>query len=286
MKLKTLTYVMAVPVLALFTAGGLNDDGRAGRTGSPGETTCVSCHDNFALNSGGGSITLSSTNLPGWEYIPGTNYHMVCTVARTGNNLFGMGLEALTTANQNAGNLVITNPASTQIKTATVGGVSRRNVVHTLNGGQGNGSKAFAFDWTAPTTNIGSVTFYYAGVAANGDGDEAVGDYVYNGNQVVTPATASSVEEFAGPGELSVFPDPATDHFSIAYTLTTGRNVQVSLYDMQGRMVRELVAAPRSAGRHVEMISGLSDLGPGTYLLRTAMGAEVRTRRIMLGALH
>jgi hypothetical protein len=286
MKLKSLTYVLALPVLALFTAGGLNDDGRAGRTGSPGETTCVSCHDNFALNSGGGSITLSSTNLTGWEYIPGTNYHMVCTVARNGNSLFGMGLEALTTANQNAGNLVITNPASTQIKTATVGGVSRRNVVHTLNGGVGNGSKAFAFDWNAPATNIGNVTFYYAGVAANGDGNDDVGDHVYSGSQVVTPAAANSVEEFAGPGQLSVFPDPATDHFNIAYTLTTGRNIQVTLHDMQGRMVRELIAAPRSAGRHVEMISGLSDLGTGTYILRTALGADVRTQRIMLGVLR
>lgn len=277
---------MAIPAFILVTAGALNDNGRAGRTGSPGETTCVSCHDNYALNSGGGAITLGSTNMNAWEYVPGTNYHMVCTVARTGNSLFGLGLEALTSTNNNAGNLVITNSASTQIKTATVGGVSRRNVVHTLNGGVGTGSKAFAFDWTAPATDIGNVTFYYAGVAANGDGDEAVGDYVYNGSQVVTPAAANSVEEFAGPGQLSVFPVPAADHFTMAYTLSTGASVQASLHDMQGRLVRELLAGPRSAGRHVEMISGLSDLGPGTYILRTAFGADVRTQRIMLGAMR
>lgn len=272
--------------LVILTSGVLSDNGKAGKTGSPGELNCRDCHDDFALNSGGGSIGLASSNLFGWEYVPGTTYHMTCTVARTGTGLFGLGLEALTTSNANAGTLTITN-SSTQIKNATVSGVSRRNVVHTLNGGQGTGSKAFAFDWTAPTTDVGNVTFYYCGVAANGDGHDNIGDYVYTGSQVVTPATTNSIQEVdAKTGQVSVYPDPVVDVMNIGYELEREASVQVDLYDQSGRRVQHLLNTRRQPGRQVEMFNGLSAQAAGLHILRTSIDGVVDARTIVLrGAL-
>lgn len=176
-------------VLISGTEGTLSDDGKAGSTGSPGETTCNTCHNTYALNSGGGSISISCT-MPSWQYTPGTTYSMSVTVARMGNNLFGFGIEALTAAGQNAGTFVITNAAKTQIKTATVNMVARKNVVHQKNAGIGTGSYTFDFDWTAPMTNVGTVTFYFAGNAANGNGG-TTNDYIYSGLQTATPSSTS-----------------------------------------------------------------------------------------------
>lgn len=279
-------FLFAVPVFVLFTAGAMSDNGKAGRTGSPGEVTCIDCHDDFTLNSGGGSISLSSTNMTGWEYVPGTTYHMTATVSRAGNPLFGIGLEALNSTNGNAGTLVITNNASTQIKNATVNGVSRRNVVHTLNGGVGTGTKAFQFDWNAPSSNIGNVTFYYAGVAANGDGDETVGDYVYTGSQVVTPAVNTGMEEVALDAVMRMEPNPVTDRLTLSYGLISPDHVTVDLYAMNGALVRGLVNAERGYGRHVETITGLSDLQVGVYMLRTAIGSKVKVTRIVIEPMH
>jgi hypothetical protein len=114
-------------------------------------------------------------------------YTMSVTVSQTGINLFGVGIEALTAAGTNAGTLTITDAASTQIKTVTIGTTSRRNIVHQLNGGASPNSKVFNFSWTAPAAGTGNVTFYFSGVAANGTGNEN-GDWVYNANQVFTEA--------------------------------------------------------------------------------------------------
>ncbi len=265
----------------LLSSGTQEDNGKAGKTGSPGELTCIDCHDDFAQGAGGGSITLGSTNMTNWEYVPGTTYHMTSTVARTGTSLFGTGVECLTNTNTNAGTLTITN-TSTQIKSATVNGVSRKNVVHTLNGGASNNSKVFAFDWVAPATNVGNVTFYFAGVAANGDGDEHVGDYVYVGSQVVTPAVSTGISEEDATFGVALYPNPVTDLLRVEYTLADAANVEVTLFDLNGRLVAELLNAKRQPGRHSELVGDLGHFTAGTYVLRTRLGSDLVQRRVVL----
>jgi ethanolamine utilization microcompartment shell protein EutS len=170
---------------------------------------CDDCHDAYTINTGGGSVVLSSANMNNWEYVPGQTYNMTLTVARSGSPLFGLGLEALDASNANAGTLTITDAASSQIKTKLVG--------------------------TAPATDIGPVTFYYAGVASNADGDEAIGDYVYNGVQVVTPANTTGIGQASARNSFC-FPNPASSQLSVRVQGTT----IVRLIDTEGRTVRSI----------------------------------------------
>lgn len=268
--------------IVLLTSGENSDNGKAGKTGSPNELTCHDCHDSYTQNSGGGSIALTSTNLTGWEYVPGTTYHMTCTVARNGMPLFGLGLECLTSTNANAGTLTITDGTHTTTKNATVSGVSRKNVVHKLNGGASANSKAFPFDWVAPGSNIGNVTFYFAGVASNADGQENVGDYVYTGSQVVTPAINTGIAEAASVQGVRTYPNPVVDAMTISYTMAAAGRVSAVLYDVQGHQVRSLIAAERAPGAHVEMLNGLSDLSAGTYILALDLAGQRTTNKILI----
>jgi hypothetical protein len=276
-----ITVATLVGTIVLLSSGVDSDNGKAGKTGSPSELNCRDCHDSYALNSGGGSVNFTCSNMSPWEYMPGTTYHMTATVAKTNMPLFGIGLEALTSANQNAGTLTVTNN-STQIKTATVSGVVRKNLVHTLNGGATANSKAFNFDWVAPSTNIGPVTFYYAGVAANGDGNESVGDYVYTGSQVVNPMMSTGIAEASSTDEVKIFPTPTNDLLNVEYTLTDAATVSASLYDVEGRMVQQLISAERQPGRHSERISGLSSHADGTYIVRLALPGHSIAKRLVI----
>ncbi|MBP6334711.1 MAG: hypothetical protein KA444_04495, partial [Bacteroidia bacterium] len=168
----------------LFSSEQLSDDGRAGYTGSPGESDCTNCHGSFAVNTGGGSITLQNGGMPTNEYVAGQTYNLSITVARSSNSLFGFGFEALNTLNDNAGTLNITDAAATQIKTRVVNSITRRNVVHQLNAGSASGSKTFNFSWTAPITGAGPVTFYFAGAACDGNGNDN-NDYIYKSSLTV-----------------------------------------------------------------------------------------------------
>ena len=226
-----------------------SNNGKAGYTGSPSESTCRNCHNSFT-NSGAGTILFNS-NLPGItskQYIPGATYQMSVVVKFAGRGLFGVGLEALTTTGANAGTIVVTNSMMTTTKNATVGANSRKSLTHTLNGGAHTDSSVFAFNWTAPTTNIGNVTFYYAGVMANNDGNPS-GDYVANGNTVVTPGSATGINEIANSNNaLNVFTLPSERKLHVSFSTSENSNAEIALFDMNGKEVTHLNAGKIHSG--------------------------------------
>jgi hypothetical protein len=237
-KLNVIALTIFLALFVIFSAEVASDNGKAGYTGSTGESKCNNCHNSYTLNTGGGSITMASPNMTNWQYIPGQAYTINLTVARSANALFGMGLEALTSANLNAGTFAMTT-SSTQIKTKTISGVVRNNVVHTLNGGASSGAKTFTFNWTAPATSVGNITFYFTGVAANGDGNET-SDYVYSGSQVITPVT-TGIEPFSFAGSVSVFPNPCKDQLNLSFDLEKTEFINASLFTPEGKLVSSLL---------------------------------------------
>src|SRR5262249_353078 len=65
-------------------------------------------------------------------------------------------------------------------------------VEHTLAGytsTRGTGSGTYQFDWTPPATDVGNITVYVAGNAANGD-LTTNGDHIYSTTYTLAPAPA------------------------------------------------------------------------------------------------
>lgn len=279
-----------IAIAALVAAGFVafsfdvqDNNGRAGRTGSPNEQTCINgCHSSFALNDGTGSVSITSSNMTNWEYMPGDTYTVSVTVDRVGNSLFGLGVECLTgsTPAQNAGTLLISNSAETTIKSITVNSVLRRNVVHKLNGGVGTNSKTFTFKWIAPTSNVGNVTFYAAGNAANGNNSTS-GDHIYTTSQVVTPSPNIGIAEQEQSG-FSLCPNPAHDHLTVTYESNAGNTIDVQLFSLDGKQISTLYAEESDGMKHEETIQLPADLPAGVYFVRFSDGEKVSTRRIII----
>jgi len=283
--IRTVPYVTAAAALAiLFGSASLNSNGKEGRTGSPGELTCRDgCHNTFPLNSGEGSISIAS-NMADWQYVPGTTYQMSVTVALPSSSKFGVGLEALSDANVDAGTLVITDPSSTQIKNHSISGSIRRNVVHTTNGGLGSGSKTFTFDWVAPPSDIGPVTFYFAGNASN-SGNNMSGDRIYTGTQVATPSSTVSVAELEALVEgLEVSPNPFADRFTMHYNAPEGGVAELRIMDVSGRLLHSATLAPASPGRHTAHVEGLDLLPEGVLFVHLTLNGRTQVKRVVRAA--
>ena len=152
----------------------------ASRTGAPGEGNCTTsgCH-NGTPNTGPGNILFSLDTI---NYIPGNTYTAAVQVVDGTKLMFGFELTALDSTNTMAGSYIITNTINTSAQTS-VG----RDYVNHLNA---NSSNSWQFDWTAPSSNVGPITFYIAGNAANDDGDES-GDNIYTRTFTVQPYIAS-----------------------------------------------------------------------------------------------
>ncbi len=269
-----LTFSLATACM-LFFAGIESDNGKAGATGSPGEGNCKACHSTYALNSTLGSLTITS-NMTNWEYVPGQTYQISVTVAQTGKSLFGLGFEALQSSGANAGTL--SAGTGTTIKNATISGNSRRNIVHQLNGGASSGTHTFTFNWAAPTTNIGAITFYAAGDACNANGSTS-GDYVYTTSQVVNPAPVGVAEEVNTLFTFSFYPNPATENITLNYALEESSKVSYIIYDLTGKQI-QTESATRFPGAQQQSID-VNALQAGTYLLSVNVNGSVITKRFV-----
>lgn len=88
----------------------------------------------------------------------------------------------------------------------------------------------------------------------------------------------------AGPAGASVsignaVPNPSTTSARVPFSLQQATDVQMSVYDVLGRQVATIADGARSAGNH-EATLNVSDLAPGTYVVRLMAGPTVVTRTI------
>ncbi len=280
--MKKITLIILAVSSLSFLSAIMKEDGRAGATASPGETSCNTsgCHNGNLVNSGGGSILIDAPTMTGWEYIPSQVYPINVTVAKTGVSLFGFGFEALRSTGANGGMLSITNAVQTRILTAVISGNVRTNVVHKLNGGATPNLHTFTFNWTAPVTGTGDITFYAAGNAANGNGSTS-GDFIYTTSQIVTEST-SGLEDIANNYSVQVFPNPAIEKLNVRFKLEEPAFVEIKLVDIAGKVSAMVFSNELSTGDHALHHSIPETFTPGIYFLRIAIGDALMVKRVVL----
>lgn len=200
----------------------------AGYTGAPQEEpeACAECH--VPPDAGTGKISIAAPQ----TYVPGQTYPV--TVSHTNADptrlRWGFQLTVLDNASdEKAGELQNLN-GLTQVLQNAGPGSARQYIEHTSAGtfvGQQNGA-SWTFNWTAPTTDVGPVTFYAAGNHANNDGNTS-GDYIYR--TFVTSAPTSSTPDFVlgvNPTSRSVVP-AGSALYTVTVTPLAGFTGQVSL---------------------------------------------------------
>jgi len=80
-------------------------------------------------------------------------------------------------------------------------------------------------------------------------------------------------------------PNPSRNSTLVQFDLPSERRVSVSLFGVDGRLVRRLVDGPRGAGRHTAYWDGTDGdgrrVGPGMYFARVQAGESRATLRIV-----
>ena len=157
----------------------------ASRTSAPGEPNCTACHGGSAVNSGGGTLTI--TGLPA-NYSPNQEITVTVSISQSGRSKFGFQLTAIDDQGKKAGDLIVTDANRTQLDNGTVGGNPRQYINHTSAGTAANGANqsTWSLTWKAPAQSAGRVTFYAAGNATNNSGSNS-GDFIYTTSASIQP---------------------------------------------------------------------------------------------------
>lgn len=141
-------------------------------TGGFGEETCHSCHFDYPLNPGIGSLAVEG--VPG-QYRPGKRYTFTIILKRKELGRAGFQLSSRFTDGSQAGEF--SNNSERLRFTKALRTV--RYLQHSSEGSTVNGNRAqWEVQWTAPSPGGGKIIINMAANAGNGDAS-AFGDYIY-----------------------------------------------------------------------------------------------------------
>jgi len=240
-----------------------NSNGKAGYTGSPGESTCASCH------TGGVGNTMVNVSfnpaITSGSYSPNQTYTVTVTVSNNSYSNFGFGCEILdASTNTDIGNMSSPGTGVTFL-TAFNG---RKNAVQSTPK-SGSGSASFSFVWTAPST--GNVVLYAIGNAVNGNGNTSGDKPSSTFSLSLVPDVTSVALNAIHIQNLVVFPNPIKDLVNIQFSASTSlKNVSFSIIDLNGKTVLEKKMESIASGLNNIQFSIPENISNGLYILQTS----------------
>lgn len=200
-------------IFSYETANSNSGGAPAVKTGSPsdGNTCFQSCHNSFPVLPKPGLIT---SNIPVTGYVPGNTYTITASISSPGKNSFGFEVSPQASNGSRLGTIVITNSSETQFT-----GSGQKWITHKNNTGVNN-AKTWTFDWIAPPSGTGDVTFYGAFIIGNGGSGNSL-DSVKTSTLTVSETTiltpSVSISQIFGSN-----PACAGDSLAFLATVTNG----------------------------------------------------------------
>ncbi|MBO2012043.1 PA14 domain-containing protein [Hymenobacter negativus] len=97
-----------------------------------------------------------------------------------------------------------------------------------------------------------------------------------------TGATPVVAQPGSTATELLVAPNPFSQQASVQFNLTTAGPVNLAVYDVQGKLVRQLLAGPSDAGISQRFPIDAQGLSSGLYVLKLVTAQNVLTQKLML----
>ena len=250
--------VIMLSVLAVFFMSnrGGSPGGRSGSTTDNGAT----CSTNGGCHSASGPSRqdILSTNVPSNGYSPGSTYDITVNVSDEGTSVWGFEMMA---EDQNG---------------SPVGAFSNNTQVNSLNGGlrathkfassSANNAQTWVANWTAPTSGTGSVTFYVAVMAANGNGNNR-GEKMYIDTISISENTSASIADIEN-WNINLYPNPTTKMILIDGYVNT--NSKLKVINHNGKIMMDV---------NFNNSLDVSALSTGTYYLKIYENDRVFMKR-------
>lgn len=265
------------------------DGGPPYNTKAPGEKTCSGGEGTSLCHGGGipdnaGPGTPSITFSGGSVYVPGQTYTVTITITHPLAGCFGFQIVSLDdNTNMFTGSITLLDTAKTRMQQPTWGSAQDRiYVMHRIAGttpttpGQGQ----WSYQWTAPSTNVGNISFYSCNVAGNNNALNDSGDETYWKKITISPSAVGIDHSNPQAFELSVFPNPVNESINLSYTLQEPGLIEADLLDMHGRVVQSLLKAKAESFFYNEKVRLAGDVADGVYLVRTRINGKEFLKKV------
>ena len=252
----------------------LNSGGAgAGKTGAPGEQNCTACHAGTAQDGTNENIlvVLDGTS-PVTSYVPGQQYTVTLSMSSNPTKK-GFQATALTSANTMAGDF--SAGSNTQINT----GNNRKYANHTISSNSGS-TTSWSWDWIAPVSGSGDVTFYVASNKANNNGADS-GDLISLSQHTFVEQSSSSLEENAFNHQLLVYWDEWSNSINISFELNASSKIGVNIVDASGKSVYNTSEVDGEIGANLLQLP-LFSMESGIYFVNIFVDNKPLSKKVLI----
>jgi hypothetical protein len=278
----TLPFLLLAAFFLAFSNGPAGGDGGNGprmqdRSGSPFAITqgptCAACHNNGSFNPGL-MIEVLDNGSSVDEYVPGQTYTIRYSIDANAGSPSKFGLQSVILTDSDDANAGTFGSAPAGTRVASID--SRSYFEHAT----GSNENTFEIEWTAPEDEVGQVTIFASGVAANGNGTNG-GD---NGAASTLTLTQSpDVSSVGGPTplpmEVNVFPNPVKNNINLRLESQVTGTYVMEVLNLQGknmwRTQEQLFPGENNFSEN------FSDFPSGTYLIKVSDGESILTTRFI-----
>lgn len=246
------------------------------KTGAPGEGNCFDCHNDGTtptLMAGASQNTLKifdgSTEVT--SYVPGTTYKITLDLA-TSNVKEGFAATALLNSNNNA--------AGTFPGTGLVGSQINTNAGKFYASHTNSSNSTWEWDWTAPSSDLGAVTFYVSTNVANGN-NNMIGDQIFISQHVIN-STLSLSEIESESINFNAGYNPKNNELIIRYNSLTNESSYVNIVDLSGKSIYNKKLSNSEIGSNKKTINLNKEIPSGTYIVQFFLGNKPFTSKIVI----
>jgi uncharacterized protein (TIGR03437 family) len=187
--------ILAVLLPASVMARSAGPPTKRTGAGVDGGLSCPACHRTFAPAN---SDPRGSVKLEAASYTPGTKQTLKVTVSHPDSKRWGFELTArlATDDTKQAGTFTVTDLIRVQCEGDVDAPCSGKQEFASHNRNSfdkgANGTETFEVEWTPPAQDVGDVVFYFAGNAADGNGNNQ-NDNIYTSRMVIHNAAGCSL---------------------------------------------------------------------------------------------
>lgn len=244
----------------------------AGKTGAPGEQNCTSCHAGSALDGSSENIlTVLQGATPVTTYIPGQTYTVALAMA---SNPAKKGFQATALSSTNAMAGTFTAGSNT-----SVNGTTKKYANHTSTSNT-SAIVLWGWSWTAPSSDVGPVTFYVATNKANNNGNDN-GDAIYLSQHVIG-SSAGLVEDSKVEMNFSAGYNPLNKQLTLSFDALNGGDFTLNLVDINGRTVYYQSIGKAIEGENKHIVTLPDHLKEGMYFVNCFVGNRPMSAKVML----
>lgn len=243
--------------------------------GAPGDQNCTQCHTgNTQSGATVNSVTFISGSTPVTEYTPGASYTISLAMSPNPSKK-GFQAVAMNSNNQIVGTATGNTIGGTQTKTT-----NRPTHKSTSNT---SSNMVWLWDWTAPATDEGDITFYVASMSANNNGSAGSGDVVYLSQHVFGSSANNGLSD-QKKDKYNFSAGYSSDQNAIIMDFNSliAEDMFLNLVDLSGKSVFTYKMNEAQVGKNHEKVSIPESIKDGIYVVNMFVGNNAMQQKIMI----